>query len=228
MRERFHSRPRTRGWKVIAWLNVPRLVRLIVLTLALTLSGVGGGTARAAEPTPTHEPEPTWLVPALHGLALMTTMRASEAYLWPDPFAETSRVRLATHYHAAFTRPPRWDSSRPLFEQDGDRWQINVIGHGLFGSELFLRARTCRKPLWQALLFTTVASSAWEYGFEANGVRPSALDLMFTPAAGLLLGELRYLGWSNARRLRSSAARSALSALFDPLGELERAAGTPC
>lgn len=207
---------------------MPRLFRLILLSLALSLSGVGEGAAQAAEPTANSPADPTWLVPSLHGLALMTTMRASEAYLWPEPFAETSRVQLASHYHAAFTRPPRWDSSLPLFEQDGDRWEINVIGHGLFGSELFLRARTCRKPAWQALLFTAVASSVWEYGFEANGVRPSALDLVFTPAAGLLLGELRYLGWSGARRLRAGAARSALSALLDPLGDLERAAGTPC
>lgn len=155
-------------------------------------------------------------------------MRASEAYLWPEPFAETKPLQLGLHYHAAFTQPPRWDSSQPLFEQDGDRWQINVIGHGLFGSELFLRARTCRKAPWQALLFTTLASGVWEYGFEANGVRPSALDLTFTPAAGLVLGELRYLGWSSARSLRPGTARSVLSALLDPLGELERAAGAPC
>lgn len=167
-------------------------------------------------------------MPSLHALGLMTTMRATEAYLWPDPFAETNVHQLGWHYHEAFTRPPRWDGSRPLFEQDGDRWQINVIGHGLFGSELYLRARTCRKPLWQALLFTTLASTAWDYGFEANGVRPSALDLTFTPAAGLVLGELRYLGWSAARRLAPGAGRTLLGVLFDPLGELERAAGTPC
>jgi hypothetical protein len=187
--------------------------------------------SRAAEPTSdttNHEVEPSWLVPSLHALALMTTMRATEAYLWPQPFAETNRHQLGAHYHAAFTEPPRWDGSRPWFEQDGDRWQINVIGHGLFGSELYLRARLCRKPPWQALLFTGLASGAWEYGFEANGVRPSALDLAFTPAAGLLLGELRYWGWSSAQRLSGGAARTALRALFDPLGELERLAGAPC
>lgn len=208
---------------------MPRSLRPFALSLALLLGG--GGAARAAEPaTEAGEvsPEPTWLVPSLHALGLMTTMRATEAYLWPEPFAETDRFSIASHYHAAFTEPPRWDSSRPFFERDGDRWQINVVGHGLFGSELYLRARTCRKPLWQALVFTGLASATWEYGFEANGVRPSALDLAFTPAAGLVLGEARYLVWSRARRLPASAARSALSALVDPLGELERALGAPC
>jgi hypothetical protein len=164
----------------------------------------------------------------LHALGLMTTMRASEAYLWPQPFAETDRVQLGLHYQAAFSKPPLWDGSRPWFQEDGDRWQINVLGHGLFGSELYLRARTCHFPAWQALLFTGVASATWEYGFEANGVRPSALDLTFTPAAGLVLGEARFQGWKAARRLAPGALRSTLSVLLDPLGDLERAAGSPC
>ncbi len=158
----------------------------------------------------------------------MTVMRVSEAYLWPSPFAETSRLKLGLHYRDAYSQPPLWDSRKPLFEEDGDRWQINVIGHGLFGSELYLRARTCRMPIWQALLFTGLASATWEYGIEASGVRPSALDLTFTPAAGLLLGETRYFAWHAARRLAPGPLRATLSALVDPLGDLERALGAPC
>ena len=190
---------------------------------------VGAGTAAASEPAVVvDDHRPSWVVPSLHALGMMTGMRVTEAYLWPEPFAETERFVLASHYHEAFTKPPLWDSSRPLFEADGDRWQINVIGHGLFGSELFLRARTCGKPVWQALLFTGLASAAWDYGFEANGVRPSGLDLLLTPAAGLMLGEARYFTWSSARRLKRGALRSVLSALVDPLGDLERTLGTPC
>lgn len=212
---------------------MPRPLRLFAAALALAF-GVGAGAAQARDPGEGGEDveeqrsEPTWLVPSLHALGLFTTMRASEAYLWPEPFAETNRFQLGFHYHEAFTRPPRWDKGQPLFRQDGDRWYINVVGHGLLGSELYLRARTCRKPVWQALVFTGVASAAWEYGFEANGVRPSALDLMFTPASGLLLGEARYFAWSHARRLSPSLGRTVLSALLDPLGDLERALGSPC
>ena len=158
----------------------------------------------------------------------MTAMRISEAYLWPHPFAEVNRATLTLHYHEAFSLPPRWDGSLPLFEEDGDRWQINVVGHGLFGSELYLRARTCRLPAWQALLFTGVASATWEYVIEGSGTRPSALDLTFTPAAGLLLGEARFQGWRAVRRLSRGALRSTLSAVLDPLGDIERALGAPC
>ena len=229
---------RTGRWKVIASLNVPGRSACSLALLAL-VSMIGTPVARAAEPaltsTPILNPHATRLTPApwltppiLHALGLMTAMRASEAYLWPQPFAETDRVQLGLHYQAAFSQPPRWDSSRPLFEADGDRWQINVLGHGLFGSELYLRARTCRLPAWQAQLFTGIASATWEYGFEANGVRPSALDLTFTPAAGLVLGEARFQSWRAARRLTPGALRSTLSALLDPLGDLERALGSPC
>jgi hypothetical protein len=167
-------------------------------------------------------------VPTLHALGLMTGMRLTEAYLWPEPFAETNRAELGLHYHQAFTRWPRWDRGRPLFEADGDRWQINVLGHGAFGSELYLRARVCRFSMWQALLFTGLASASWEFGFEANGVRPSALDLTFTPLSGLVLGEARYQGWRATRGLQPGALRGAHRAVLDPFGELERALGTPC
>jgi hypothetical protein len=208
---------------------------LLSLPLAFALSGpvaqaqAADGSATVATPSasgPDANLGESWLVPSLHSLGLMTVMRGTETYLWPKPFAETSR--FGHHYREAFTRPPLWDSSRAFFEADGDRWQLNVLGHGLFGSELYLRARVCRKPLWQALLFTTGASTLWEYGFEANGVRPSALDLVYTPAAGLLLGEGRFQVWRAARRLEPGTARAVLQVVVDPLGELERSLGSPC
>jgi len=203
----------------------------------LTLFALGHGalTTRArADDDPPQAAEavvttsPRLAPPIVHALGLMTAMRLSEAYLWPTPFAETERLKLAQHYYAAYSRPPLWNSSLPLFEEDGDRWQINVIGHGLFGSELYLRARTCHLPVWQALLFTGLASATWEYGFEASGVRPSALDLTFTPLAGLVLGETRFVAWRAASRLDRGPLRVALSTLVDPFGELERSLGSPC
>ncbi len=216
---------------MIASLNVPPRLALLFPLAALALACTAASSARAADPAPGHSlaPQPPLIAPPiLHALGLMTAMRLSEAYLWPHPFAEPSRAALAFHYGEAFSRPPRWNSSLALFEEDGDRWQINVLGHGLFGSELYLRARTCRLPAWQALLFTGLASATWEYGIEANGTRPSALDLTFTPAAGILFGEARFQGWRAARTLPNGPLRSALSAFLDPLGDLERALGSPC
>lgn len=172
--------------------------------------------------------DPSWSIPSLHALGLMTTMRLTEAVIWPEPFADTNLSRMGRSYEAAFTKPPKWDSSKPAFEWDGDPWWVNGVGHALFGSELYLRARTCKNAILPALAFTVIGSTVWEYGFEANGVRPSALDLWYTPAAGLVLGEARYLGWTLARSIGDRTWRGVLTGVFDPFGELERWAGTRC
>lgn len=172
--------------------------------------------------------EQSWTIPSLHALGLMTTMRLGEAVIWPEPFADTDLARMGRSYEAAYTQPPKWDSSRRAFEWDGDPWWVNSIGHALFGSELYLRARTCHHGVLPALAFTAIGSTVWEYGFEANGVRPSALDLWYTPAAGLVLGEARYQGWRLARGIGDRTWRGLLTGVLDPFGELERWAGTKC
>jgi hypothetical protein len=189
---------------------------------ALTVLLLTGGAALPPED------DPSWSIPSLHALGLMTTMRLTEAVIWPEPFADTDLSRMGRSYEAAFTRPPKWDSSKAAFEWDGDPWWVNGIGHALFGSELYLRARTCKNSILPALAFTAISSTVWEYGFEANGVRPSGLDLWYTPAAGLVLGEARYLGWTLARSIGDRTWRGVLTGVFDPFGELERWAGTRC
>jgi len=192
--------------------------------------------ARAADTAPDPDVEPdtrleldlesSWTVPILHGLSLMTLMRATETLIWPDPFAKLDHA--GENYARAFSEPPLWDSSESAFEWDGDPWWLNAGGHALFGSEIYMRARICRRNPIEALLLTTAASTLWEYGFEANAVQPSALDLVYTPFAGLLLGEARYTLWSSARRIGSRSWRGVLTTVLDPLGELERSLGTRC
>jgi hypothetical protein len=192
----------------------------------------GAPPARLAAPAPsppaTARPPayPDIVVPAAHGLALMTVMRVTATFLWPDPFARTERFGAA--YREAFTKPPLFDRSQPFFRWDGDPVLINAGGHALFGSELYVRARACRFGPATALAFTAATSALWEYGFEANGVRPSALDLAYTPIAGLVLGEARFAVHRAASSIGSGPWRRFVKAVVDPLGELERAAGTPC
>jgi len=47
------------------------------------------------------------VVPALHNLALMSVMRATESYLWPDPFSKTQY--FGARYEEAFTKAPIFD-----------------------------------------------------------------------------------------------------------------------
>ena len=173
-------------------------------------------------------PAPNFAVPILHSTALMLSMRTAEAILYPDPFANFDPGFVGDNLRQAYTRAPKFDPDQPAFQWDGDPWPINVIGHGLFGSELYLRARACYHSPWGALLFAAVGSTVWEYTFEATGVRPSALDLVYTPLVGIGLGELRYQGWRASSQLGDRGWRSVLMTLFDPFGEFERALGTPC
>lgn len=161
-----------------------------------------------------------WVPPIVHATGLFVVMRSTEAYLWPSPFAESPK-EWPRHWAEAFGKPPLFDTSRRAFEWDGDRWFINVLGHGLLGSELHLRARTCGAGVGEALLFGAAASVAWEYVFEGNGVRPSGLDLVYTPLAGLVLGEARFWAF-RAVASAGKTTRAVVRAIVDPLGELER------
>lgn len=168
---------------------------------------------------------PEWTPPVVHTLALLTTVRLAEAVIWPEPFAETDSGVIADRYRDAFTHAPEHDFDRSAFSWDGDKWEINVIGHGLMGSEIYLRARQCRFGWAGSLAFVTASAALWEYGFEANGVRPSAQDLVITPIAGLLFGEARYQLWRAASGVRQPTFRMLMQSVADPFGELERGVG---
>jgi hypothetical protein len=196
-------------------------VGLSVGTFALlTISSVHANAEDDAVPTP----GPDLAIPSWHAVGLFAAMRGTEAYLWPDPFAFTEIDQWPRRYGEAFTKPPVFDTTRPAFEWDGDRWTTNVIGHGLLGSELYLRARTCHLGWAGSLLFAAAASTTWEYVFEANGVRPSGQDLWYTPLSGLVIGEARFQAWRAAEGIASPALRTGLRILLDPLGEFERRA----
>jgi hypothetical protein len=79
-----------------------------------------------------------------------------------------------------------------------------------------------------SLAFTAAGAVVWDYGVEASGVRPSAFDLVYTPAAGMALGEFRYWLWSESKRVNAPVWRQVLLGVFDPFGEVERWAGTSC
>ncbi len=156
-------------------------------------------------------------------------MRATEAYLWPNPFSFYRTETWPENYRRAFSSSPQFDGSRPLMTWDGDAWELNVVGHGLLGSELYLRPRRCGFGVLGSIAFATAASAVWEYGFEANGVQPSGVDLWYTPLSGAVLGEGRHLLWQAAGRLSSPLLRGVVRALVDPVGEFSTTlVDSPC
>ena len=182
----------------------------------------------SAEPV-TAAPEaaaPDWMVPAAHAGGFLLGMRVTVSALWPDAYDPTRWSEERAQLKLAYTRPPDFRRDRMLFESDGDPWWLNGFGHAFFGSEIYGRTRQCGGSPLAAFLATTATSVAWEYGLEALHKRPSAVDLVWTPLSGVLLGEGRF---RLQRWLRSRDPRSILLYFVDPLGELERRLfGTRC
>jgi hypothetical protein len=168
--------------------------------------------ALASEPA---EREPRYVRAIVHTSALFITMRTTEAVIWPHPFAETSEI--GARWGETFTTAPRFDPSRRFFEWDGDAWYINAIGHSLLGMELHFRARMCDFGWAGSLAYSAASSAVWEYAFEGNAVRASALDLVWTPLAGLALGEARYA------LFRALPRNFVVRFLVDPLGGIDHA-----
>jgi len=202
-----------------------RLALFVPILLAQPTALSAGEQEPVAPDLSVQPSEPAWTPPVLHALTMFTVIRGAEAVLWPDPFAETSPDVWGQHYRDAFTKRPLFDTSQPAFSWDGDRWEINVIGHGLMGSELYLRARQCRFGWAGSFAFTAGASAVWEYGFEGNGVQPSGQDLMLTPLSGLIFGEARYQLWRSADGIAQRPLRILIRTVVDPFGEFERGVG---
>lgn len=166
------------------------------------------------------EPAPRWASVAVQTTALLVTMRATEAWIWSHPFADAPST-WPSGYRDSFTQPPLFDPSRRFFEWDGDAWYVNAIGHGIFGSELYFRPRVCGFGVLGSFAWAAGATAMWEYGFEGNRVRPSALDLVWTPLAGLALGELRFALFKAVSRNPDRAVMKLARAMVDPFGEIE-------
>lgn len=165
---------------------------------------------------------PDWLLPTLHSAGFATAMYFSSVAIWPRSFAVAESGDNWRRFRHAFSAAPEWRRHAGPFEWDGDSWTINVIGHGLFGSEFYLRHRQCRHAPWVATAMTVAWSVAWEFVIESWHRQPSGIDLLWTPTAGTLLGEGRFQLYRRARAMRRTTGRHVLLYLIDPFGQLER------
>ena len=196
---------------------------LVVLLIALVLA------TAASSPDALPSGDPGTRVVAAHAGAILLGMRLGSALLWPTDYGPQALGDAPAHLREAVSRPPVFRRDRSLLESDGDPWTVNVVGHGLFGSEIYLRSRQCGGAPLTAFAWTAGASIAWEYALEGSVKRPSAIDLAWTPiVGGLVLGELRFRAYHSLRSEDPGLLRRIARGLLDPLGSLERAAGAGC
>ncbi len=114
-----------------------------------------------------------------------------------------------------FTHSPDWDP---------DDWYWNYLGHPLWGSETYLRARSQHFTWWQSFLFALAASTFWEFCVESWVQSPSQQDLFITPLAGSIIGEGRYIAKRSLVKQNGTSAK-VLCIIIDPLQSLVEVIG---
>ena len=109
---------------------------------------------------------------------------------------------------------------------DNDDFFLNWIMHPYIGALYYMSARGSGFRWWESFLYATLMSTFfWEYGVEAFAEIPSWQDLIITPVAGSVIGELFFVAKGeiirNDRRiLRSRFLGVASLIIMDPVNEI--------
>lgn len=103
----------------------------------------------------------------------------------PESFSNWNKNfyrNAATHWKDAFTMPPKFDD---------DPVMVNFIQHPLAGAIYYNGVRSQGASPIHSFLFSFAESTFFEYFIESVAERPSIQDLIVTPIAGSLIGELQ-------------------------------------
>lgn len=101
-----------------------------------------------------------------------------------DKKEKLSIVAELKQYSRSFTTAP---------ETDKDLFAVNYLGHPYQGSFYYNSIRSQGATAIQSSLFSLAHSVLWEYLVEGGTEQPSIQDLMITPIAGSLLGEMTHV-----------------------------------
>jgi hypothetical protein len=111
------------------------------------------------------------------------------------------------HLEEAWTKPPVWDT---------DHWFHNYLGHPYGGNVYYNTVRAKGATPMQSFVFAGAMSFWWEYLLEAMAERPSIQDLVITPVAGALLGEVVHRTTIRMRRNGTSVLEKAFILVLNP------------
>lgn len=113
----------------------------------------------------------------------------------PEDISKWNKANYKNQLKSAYTGPPVIDH---------DKWYINYLGHPYQGTIYYNALRSQGANVWQSALFCAGSVWLWEYTIEAGFEQPSIQDLIVTPGAGILLGELFH--YSTIRMSRNGYA----------------------
>jgi hypothetical protein len=111
---------------------------------------------------------------------------------------------------------------------DNDAWLLNYVAHPYCGAIYYMDARSVGYNAFYSFLYSAGMSTfMWEYGFEALAEVPSLNDIIVTPIAGAVVGELFYLAkreiiQNNYYVLNSKIIGHSLVFLMDPVNEIAK------
>lgn len=156
---------------------------------------------------------PTYRSQFWRGWALITSVEVSLLALtlmapqdwtgWEDDFIRDGLDNL----REAWTSPPLMDD---------DIWFHNYLGHPYGGNVYYNTVRSQGATSAQSFFFSAFMSAQWEYVFEAVAERPSIQDLIITPVAGSILGELVHRATLAMKKNGTSLPEKAFILLFNP------------
>jgi uncharacterized protein DUF3943 len=205
------------GLRNLAWLSVFTLAVLMGASVAANAKEIDESRHCSKSPCSKNH-----VVPLLRIAFLDTVMYGGLAVIWPEFFSSGSGS--STQLVRSWSSRPRYEGGSNPFVSDGDHWVINGIMHPLYGSEAYLAARDWKHTPFSSFFYSVFAIFTWEYLIEGWFQHPSAVDLVWTPVGGIILGELRYQLSSLARRkINKRGARNLVLILLDPLGQIEQA-----
>lgn len=105
-------------------------------------------------------------------------------YMMPESFSNWNKnfyKNPSYHWKKAFTMPPKWDDD-PII--------VNYVQHPLAGAIYYNGMRSQGATKLQSFLFSLAESTFFEYFIESVAERPSTQDLIITPLAGSIIGEI--------------------------------------
>lgn len=99
---------------------------------------------------------------------------------------------------------------------DDDLWYINYVGHPYQGGYYFNNLRSQGAGFWESAAYGLAQSMIWEYIVEGWFERPSIQDMIVTPLAGALVGELSHKATLQMQKNGFSLSEKIIVTLINP------------
>lgn len=122
----------------------------------------------------------------LYDVSILTGLIYSPTWLsrWDNTSTNFKINDFLNQYKSSYSNPPVIDE---------DLFYTNYIGHPYQGAYYYNTVRSQGAKVWQSALYSLGQSLLWEYGWEAGFEQPSIQDLIVTPVAGSVVGELTHV-----------------------------------